>query len=474
MNRFYSQSGEDFILNEIFQGRESGFFVEVGCIDGRRFSNTLHFEEKGWKGICVEAHAGYIAMLEKNRPNSIICHCAAGETDEDAIFYANSRGSLSTLDKSQEDRWKKEFGKYFTGFEEQQVKKKRLDSIFAQCGVKKIDFMSLDIEGYEVEALKGIDFSKYKPTVILVESDSPEHKKAIDSILRPAGYVEIGNLGGNIFYSVDKSLDSGIKGKFFKNIKLINTQHPLDSCGDKEVTVNIDMRSSNSLEAEDPDLVAPFRMTAAGRFKAEYEKMRYPVTDFRHYKTRWDGVNGWLTYEQAEWLFETAKKREPVGEIVEIGSAYGRSTVCLGSGVKISQNGKIYSVDPHIGGKGFREQLKDKDSYTSLDGFKENLKRFEIDTEVVPVVKTSEDALKDWKGQKIRLLFIDGWHTYEAVTHDILGWEKHVVRGGIIALHDYQDEGVRRAIHDCMQKLGVSEKELQFVDNEMVFFIKRH
>lgn len=246
MNKFYSQSGEDFILNEIFKGQESGFFVEVGCIDGRRFSNTLHFEEKSWKGICVEAHAGYIEMLRKNRPNSIICHCAAAEKEEDAVFYANARGSLSTLDRSQENKLKREFGKYFTGFEEQQIRKRRLDSIFAECGVKEIDFMSLDIEGSEVEALRGIDFSKFKPTVLLVESDSPEHRKALENILRPAGYSEIGNIGVNVFYSIHKNLGSSIKGMYFKNVKLTHTQHPLDSGGDKEIIIDINMRSGAS------------------------------------------------------------------------------------------------------------------------------------------------------------------------------------------------------------------------------------
>ncbi len=64
--------------------------------------------------MCVEAHAGYIELLKKNRPNSIICHCAAGEKDEaNATFYANARGSLSTLDRSREERWKKDFSGYF-------------------------------------------------------------------------------------------------------------------------------------------------------------------------------------------------------------------------------------------------------------------------------------------------------------------------------------------------------------------------
>lgn len=473
MSRFYSQSGEDFLLNEIFKDKDKGFFVEVGCIDGRRFSNTLFFEEKGWKGLCVEAHASYIELLKKNRPNSIVCHCAAAEKDEEDItFYANARGSLSTLDKTQEGRWKKEFGQYFTGFQEQKVKKRRLDSLFSENQVKEIDFLSLDIEGYEVEALRGIDFKKYKPAVIVVESDSHEHRKGIEDMLCPAGYHAIGELSDNVFYSVDKGLASRVGNKVFRKIKLTHTQHPLDKDGDKTVVVDIGTGKPMAATAENAALVTPYKITAAARFKAVFEKRRYPGADFRHYQSLWNAINGWLTFKQAEWLFEEAKKKEPAGEIVEIGSAYGRSTVALGAGLTFSSNGRIHSVDPHIGGKGFREQLKERDSYTSLDGFKDNLKRFNMENLVVPIVKTSEEGVKEWKEKGIRLLFIDGWHTYEAVTHDILGWHRYVVPGGVIAMHDYQDEDVRRAIHDCMGKLGINESKLKHVDAEMVYFKK--
>jgi len=119
---FYSQHGEDFLLNKIFGGKKNGYFVEIGCLDGIEFSNTYHFERKGWRGCCIEAHKDFIDSLRKNRPKSAIVHCAVGEEDRDNVtFYANKVGSLSTLDKSEEDRWKKHYTKDFHGFEEQQV-----------------------------------------------------------------------------------------------------------------------------------------------------------------------------------------------------------------------------------------------------------------------------------------------------------------------------------------------------------------
>jgi FkbM family methyltransferase len=239
LGNYYSQHGEDALLDLLFKDQENGFFVEVGCIDGKRFSNTLTFEERGWKGMCVEAHAGYIDLLKRNRPNSVICHCAAGETDEVAVFYANARGSLSTLDKSQESHFQTNYAPYFSGFEEQQVKKVRMSTLLDANKIYEIDILSLDIEGYEVEAMKGLDLSRHKPKVMVIESDNSQHEAQLDALILPHGYIKSVKLDVNLFYVRDKKMDESLKGKKLI-IQLTHTQHPLDSDGDKKVNVTID------------------------------------------------------------------------------------------------------------------------------------------------------------------------------------------------------------------------------------------
>ncbi|MDG4476031.1 FkbM family methyltransferase [Thiovibrio frasassiensis] len=235
---YYSQHGEDIILGEMLKDYQVGFFVEVGCIDGKRFSNTLTFEEKGWKGICVEAHAGYIDLLKINRPNSVICHHAAGEIDEDTVFYANARGSLSTLDKTKEKEWKKGYNEYFSGFEEQKVNKVRLSSLFDRLGITKIDLLSLDIEGYEIEALKGLDLSRHRPAIMVIETDGLCHEAKLDFILISSGYHKAMKFGGNIFYVTDIALSQHIAGKVLKGV-ITHTQHPLDGTGEHCIPVEI-------------------------------------------------------------------------------------------------------------------------------------------------------------------------------------------------------------------------------------------
>jgi FkbM family methyltransferase len=243
--RFYSQSGEDFLLDKIFWGKTDGFFVEVGCIDGRRFSNTLIFEERGWRGLCIEAHERYVDLIEKNRPHSVVCHCAAGEADNDNVtFYANSRGSLSTLDPSLEEEFRRDYGSYFTGFVEQTVRKRRLDTVFREQGVGKIDLLSIDIEGYELPALRGMEFREWKPAVIVIETSVTEESR-LHRALTPHGYHFLCRLGGNAFYALDKSLRERVAEKYFPDVQLVHTRHPLDAGDDNVVSLNIDTRGQN-------------------------------------------------------------------------------------------------------------------------------------------------------------------------------------------------------------------------------------
>jgi FkbM family methyltransferase len=237
---YYSQGGEDFLLSKLFPQKTDGFFVEVGCIDGRRFSNTLYFENRGWKGLCVEAHADYIPLLRKNRPGSTIVHAAVGDRDAvDTEFFANSRGSLSTLDRTKEKEFAAGYGEFFTGFQVQKVPMLTLTSIFRNNGVQDIDILSLDIEGYEVEALKGLDLRVYRPKVFVIESEGLEHRKEIEDILFPHGYYFIASLEQNLFYSVDREDRKAIGNRIFRGITIIHSGHPVDNAGDKELKIDV-------------------------------------------------------------------------------------------------------------------------------------------------------------------------------------------------------------------------------------------
>src|SRR5688572_3731151 len=215
METYFSQHGEDFLMNKLFNEKTDGYFVEVGCLDGIEFSNTYFFEKKGWKGACIEAHHDFIPDLKKNRPSASIVHCAVGESDKDEVtFYANKLGSLSTLDRGEEERWKTNYKAYFHGFEEQKIQMRTLTSIFDELKVSSIDFISLDIEGYEVQALEGLNFDKYKPRVFIIEFKDDDHKEKLEKKLLPHGYHYLSKIGCNLFYSINASDKKIITGRY--------------------------------------------------------------------------------------------------------------------------------------------------------------------------------------------------------------------------------------------------------------------
>lgn len=229
---FYSQNGEDIVLWSLFKDQEMpGFFIEVGALDGLRFSNTYAFEELGWSGLCIEAHPDYIVLLERNRPNSIVVHAAVGDEDRDAVdFYANARGSLSTLNPLLEGEFRK-YGDYFSGWEVKKVPLRTLNSILEEYHiVSPIDVVSIDIEGTELLALRGFDLQRYKPRVLVVEAFDENAEKGLNAYFEANGYGWARRIANNVFYCRDEN-----DAKILKNASsqgyLVHTIHPLDAQG---------------------------------------------------------------------------------------------------------------------------------------------------------------------------------------------------------------------------------------------------
>lgn len=139
-----------------------------------------------------------------------------------------------------------------------------------------------------------------------------------------------------------------------------------------------------------------------------------------------DKLPGWLTTSEGSFLEQAAKTTKKLdGVIVEIGSFCGKSTIWLSQG-----KSKIFAIDPHKGNVGDGEKYP-----PTFTAFLKNIKTAEADKYIEPIVKPSEKAAKGWK-QQIKVLFIDGLHDEFNATRDFNLWSKHVVDGGIIAIHD--------------------------------------
>lgn len=146
----------DLKLNkEIFFEKENGFFIELGAYDGLTQSNTAFFEKtKNWTGILIEASRDRYEECVKNRPNSKCVNTACSATDNASISFNHENGLMS---KVVDD------GAY-------SCDTSTLETILDNCEVdRNIDFLSLDVEGHELEVLEGLNLCKYRPNYMLIE-----------------------------------------------------------------------------------------------------------------------------------------------------------------------------------------------------------------------------------------------------------------------------------------------------------------
>lgn len=173
MKKFYGRNGIDSVLWAPFAREVTpGFFVEVGALDGVYTSNTYAFEQSGWSGMCIEPHPRYAKLCKKNRPRSITIQVAVSDkNDRKTIpFFANPGGAASTvridLARKIANRHKHLSIKQYKKIN---VVCRTLESLFIEHNVGKVDIISIDTEGTEMDVLRGMNFGKYLPRVVCVE-----------------------------------------------------------------------------------------------------------------------------------------------------------------------------------------------------------------------------------------------------------------------------------------------------------------
>jgi FkbM family methyltransferase len=178
LNRSYSQEGEDMILSR-FLNKRNGFFVDVGAHHPIRFSNTFKFYNSGWRGINIDAMPGSMEVFKKIRQQDINLEIPISDVDEKIKYYIFNETALNSLNE-EEARKKAEIPGYFIK-EIVELQTQRLDNVLAKYLPynQKIDFMSVDVEGLDIQVLKSNDWVKFRPEYLLVE----ELELSIENIL---------------------------------------------------------------------------------------------------------------------------------------------------------------------------------------------------------------------------------------------------------------------------------------------------
>jgi FkbM family methyltransferase len=139
---------------------ENGVYIECGANDGITQSYTYELEKRNWIGILVEPSIQAYQKCIKNRSNrNIFINCALVSDNIDNTIFGDFDGNLMSSVG----------GKRLNRTYLDSVPCRTLTSILDEYKVEKIDLFSLDVEGYELEVLKGLDFNKYSPNYLLIE-----------------------------------------------------------------------------------------------------------------------------------------------------------------------------------------------------------------------------------------------------------------------------------------------------------------
>ena len=213
----YAQNGEDIVLARALKPWEKrGFWVDCGAAHPKYDSVTKLFSQFGWTGINIEPLAEEFMLLTQDRPNDHNIQCLLGSQSGVGSIFAGpteNRGS-STTDPLLVERYAKEFGQTF---HESQVAIRTLTDILREKQVPTIDFLKIDVEGSELEVLRGIDLSEFNPRILVIEATKPNSTEVAysdweDRVLS-GGYVCALFDGLNRFYvkEADSELVNALK-----------------------------------------------------------------------------------------------------------------------------------------------------------------------------------------------------------------------------------------------------------------------
>jgi FkbM family methyltransferase len=204
--RSYSQEGEDMILRRIFENQKIGFYVDVGAHHPKRFSNTYYFYHQGWRGINIDALPGSMRLFQEIRPRDINLEMAVSDKKAALTFYIFSDPALSGFSSTLARKRTGEGSYQIIG--QYKLTPEPLKNILDAHLPKdqSITFLSVDVEGYDLNVLKSNDWKKYRPSAVLVESLEMTLDEILESeiylFMKSEGYSLLGKSLSTVIFRV--------------------------------------------------------------------------------------------------------------------------------------------------------------------------------------------------------------------------------------------------------------------------------
>ena len=205
----YAQNFEDVMLWRALKHIEQGFYIDVGAWSPDRDSVTRAFYERGWRGINIEPNSEFHQQLEASRPRDVNLKVAISDTEGSMTMNFLANTGLSTLDDSIAQQHQA------AGWEatRREVAVKTLVAIWQQHvpDGQPVHFLKVDVEGFEAAVLRGNDWARHRPWVVVVEATLPmsqvESHAEWEPTLLDAGYKFAYADGLNRFYVAEEHAD---------------------------------------------------------------------------------------------------------------------------------------------------------------------------------------------------------------------------------------------------------------------------
>ena len=165
----FSQEGEDLVIARLFDGQVTGFYIDIGAHHPTRFSNTYLLYRRGWRGINVDPTPGGMRLFEKKRPEDINLEIAIARNPGTVLLREFDEPALNTT--SSDIAFLRE-SRGISHTRTTPVEARRLADVLGDYippGTSRIDLLSVDTEGADLDVLESNDWDSYRPRLVVIE-----------------------------------------------------------------------------------------------------------------------------------------------------------------------------------------------------------------------------------------------------------------------------------------------------------------
>lgn len=203
----FSQEGEDMVLRRYFEDRTTpGRFVDVGAHHPQRFSNTYYFYLQGWRGINIDAMPGSMTPFRAVRPDDVNVEAAISHEPQTLTYCVFNDGALNTFDPVLAAEREALPGYHVV--ERVPIRTRTLAEVLAEAipTGSVIDFMSVDVEGLDLQVLRSNDWSRFRPELVLAEDSNARGglpqiaETPICRFMNEQGYIPWASTGMTVVY----------------------------------------------------------------------------------------------------------------------------------------------------------------------------------------------------------------------------------------------------------------------------------